>query len=74
MINLAAVAERSLNICLHQKNCELYKKSVKSFCNVSVYQKALRSSLITVVDVIRAIKQWRSSGLESMTNSEQSHK
>ena len=31
MINLAAAAERSLDICLHQKNCELYEKSVKSF-------------------------------------------
>ena len=31
MINLAAAAERSLDICLHQKNCELYEKSIKSF-------------------------------------------
>ena len=31
MINLAAVAERSLDIYLHQKSCELYEKSVKSF-------------------------------------------
>ena len=31
IINLAAVAGRSLDICLHQKSCELYKKSVKSF-------------------------------------------
>ena len=31
MINLAAAAGRSLDICLHQKNCELYEKSVKSF-------------------------------------------
>ena len=30
IINLAVAAERSLNICLHQKNCELYEKSVKS--------------------------------------------
>ena len=32
----------------------------KSMCNVFVYQKALRSSLITIVNVIRAIKQWKS--------------
>ena len=31
MINLAVVAERSLDICLHQKSCELYEKSIKSF-------------------------------------------
>ena len=31
MINLAAVAKRSLDIYLHQKNCELYEKSVKLF-------------------------------------------
>ena len=31
MINLAVIAKRSLDICLHQKSCELYKKSVKSF-------------------------------------------
>ena len=31
MINLAAAAGRSLDICLHQKNCGLYEKSIKSF-------------------------------------------
>ena len=31
MINLAAAAKRSLDICLYQKSCELYEKSVKSF-------------------------------------------
>ena len=31
IINLAAAAERSLDICLYQKNCELYEKSIKSF-------------------------------------------
>ena len=31
MINLALAAGRSLDIYLHQKNCELYEKSVKSF-------------------------------------------
>ena len=31
MINLAVAARRSLDIYLHQKNCELYEKSVKLF-------------------------------------------
>ena len=31
MINLVAAARRLLDICLHQKSCELYEKSVKSF-------------------------------------------
>ena len=31
MINLVVAAGRSLDIYLHQKNCELYEKSVKSF-------------------------------------------
>ena len=31
MINLAVAARRPLNIYLHQKSCELYEKSVKSF-------------------------------------------
>ena len=31
MNNLAVAEERSLDICLHQKSCELYEKSVKSF-------------------------------------------
>ena len=31
MINLAVVAKYPLDICLHQKNCGLYEKSIKSF-------------------------------------------
>ena len=31
MINFAVVAKRSLDICLYQKNCELYEKLIKLF-------------------------------------------
>ena len=29
IINLIAAVKRSLDVCLYQKNCELYEKSVK---------------------------------------------